>query len=87
MTVVITVRSMGNMKTSQHDQKAVLTRGDALKVAAVEVPESKPFRAYEMVTQVPAIIDDFIAKTEAQYNQAGLGQSATSLAVKAADTR
>ena len=52
-----------------------------------EVPESKPFRAYEMVTQVPAIIDEFITKTEAQYKQAGLGQSATSLAPKASETR
>lgn len=52
-----------------------------------EVPESKPFRAYEMVTQVPAIIDEFITKTEAQYKQSGLGQSATSLAPKASETR
>ncbi len=44
-----------------------------------EVPESKPFRAYEMVTNVPAILDDFIAKTEARYKEAGLGPTATSL--------
>ena len=48
-----------------------------------EVPESKPFRAYEMVTNVPAIVDDFIVKTEARYKQAGLGPTATSLAAKA----
>lgn len=47
-----------------------------------EVPESKPFRAYEMVTNVPPIIDDFIVKTEARYEEAGLGPSATSLAAK-----
>ncbi len=44
-----------------------------------EVPESKPFRAYEMVTQAPAIIEDFINKTEARYKQAGLGPDATRL--------
>lgn len=47
-----------------------------------EVPESKPFRAYEMVTNVPAIVDDFIVKTEARYKDAGSGPSATSLATK-----
>jgi len=52
-----------------------------------EVPESKPFRAYEMVTQAPALIDEFIQKTEAQYKQAGLGPSATSLTSKPAETR
>jgi len=52
-----------------------------------EVPESKPFRAYEMVTQAPALIDEFIQKTEAQYKQAGLGPSATSLTAKPAETR
>lgn len=46
-----------------------------------EVPESKPFRAYEMVTNVPPIIDEFIVKTEARYKDAGLGPTATSLPV------
>jgi pimeloyl-ACP methyl ester carboxylesterase len=29
-----------------------------------EVPESKPFRAYEMVTSIPALIDQFITRVE-----------------------
>jgi pimeloyl-ACP methyl ester carboxylesterase len=44
-----------------------------------EVPESKPFRAYEMLAMMPAIIDDFIAKTETRYKQAGAGPAATKL--------
>lgn len=59
---------------------------DQLKLHA-EVPESKPFRAYEMVTQVPALVDEFVVQTEARYQQTGLGQSATSLARKPAETR
>jgi pimeloyl-ACP methyl ester carboxylesterase len=42
-----------------------------------EVPESRPFRAYEMLSDIPALIDDFIVKTEAQYKAAGLGPEAT----------
>ena len=48
-------------------------------MAHPEVPESKPFRAYEMITLVPAIIEEFILKTEERYKQAGAGPSATSL--------
>jgi pimeloyl-ACP methyl ester carboxylesterase len=44
-----------------------------------EVPESKPFRAYEMITNVPAIVEEFINTTEARYKQAGLGPDATKL--------
>jgi len=43
------------------------------------VPEFKPFRAYEMLAMMPAIIDDFVAKTEARYQQAGAGPAATKL--------
>jgi len=46
-----------------------------------------PFRAYEMVTQVPGLIDEFITTTEARYKQAGLGPPATSIAAKATETR
>ena len=42
-----------------------------------EVPESRPFRAYEMLSDIPALIEDFITKTEAQYKAAGLGPEAT----------
>jgi pimeloyl-ACP methyl ester carboxylesterase len=45
-----------------------------------EVPESKPFRAYEMVTDVPGLVEDFIAKTEAHYKELNLGPAATSFA-------
>ena len=31
-----------------------------------EVPESSPFRGYEMISSVPGLIDDFITKTEAR---------------------
>jgi pimeloyl-ACP methyl ester carboxylesterase len=48
-------------------------------LAHPEVPESRPFRAYELVTMIPKLIDDFITKTEAQYKQAGAGPSATRL--------
>lgn len=47
-----------------------------------EVPESKPFRAYEMVSAAPALIDDFITKTEARYKMLGLGPDATSFTPK-----
>jgi pimeloyl-ACP methyl ester carboxylesterase len=42
-----------------------------------EVPESRPFRAYEMLSDIPGVIDDFVTKTEAQYKAAGLGPQAT----------
>ena len=35
-----------------------------------------------MITQAPALIEEFIAKTEDEYKQAGLGPSATSLPAK-----
>ena len=44
-----------------------------------EVPESKPFRAYEMLAMMPAIIEDFVTRTEARYKQASAGPSATRL--------
>jgi 2-hydroxy-6-oxonona-2,4-dienedioate hydrolase len=44
-----------------------------------EVPESRPFRAYEMLADIPALIDDFITQTEARYKAAGLGPMATRL--------
>jgi pimeloyl-ACP methyl ester carboxylesterase len=47
-----------------------------------EVPESKPFRAYEMVSAAPPLIDEFITKTEARYKALGLGPDATSFAPK-----
>lgn len=43
-----------------------------------EVPESPPFRAYEMITMMPQVIDDFIQNTEAGYSSRGLGAEATS---------
>jgi pimeloyl-ACP methyl ester carboxylesterase len=47
-----------------------------------EVPESKPFRAYEMVSAAPGLIDDFITKTEGRYKMLGLGPDATSFTPK-----
>ena len=38
-------------------------------MAHTEVPEAKPFRAYEMVTAVPPLIDEFITKTEAKLKK------------------
>jgi hypothetical protein len=38
-------------------------------MAHPEVPEAKPFRAYEMVTAVPPLIDDFITRTEAKLKK------------------
>ena len=38
-------------------------------MAHPEVPEAKPFRAYEMVTAVPPLIDEFITKTEAKLKK------------------
>ncbi len=46
-----------------------------------EVPESPEFRAYEMITMMPDIIDQFIQKTEAGYKQRKLGADAFSFAV------
>jgi pimeloyl-ACP methyl ester carboxylesterase len=34
-----------------------------------EVPEAKPFRAYEMVAAVPPLIDEFITRTEAKLKK------------------
>jgi hypothetical protein len=34
-----------------------------------EVPEAKPFRAYEMVTAVALRIDEFIIRTEAKLKR------------------
>ncbi len=48
------------------------------QILHAEVPESKPFRAYEMVSAAPGLIDDFITKTEARYKMLGLGPDATS---------
>jgi len=47
-------------------------------VLHAEVPESKPFRAYEMLAAIPGVIDDFIQKTEARYKELGLGSDAFS---------
>jgi pimeloyl-ACP methyl ester carboxylesterase len=47
-----------------------------------EVPESRPFRAYEMLAVIPSVIDDFITQTETRYKQAGLGPTATKLPAK-----
>ena len=41
-----------------------------------EVPESPPFRAYEMATAVPDFVDGFIQATEARYQAMGLGREA-----------
>jgi len=38
-------------------------------MAHPEVPEAKPFRAYEMVMAVPALIDEFITRTEAKLKK------------------
>lgn len=43
-----------------------------------EVPESKPFRAYELLAAIPGVIDDFIQKTEGRYKELGLGPQAFS---------
>jgi pimeloyl-ACP methyl ester carboxylesterase len=45
-----------------------------------EVPESPEFRAYEMLTMMPDVIDQFIQKTEAGYRQRHLGSDAFSFA-------
>lgn len=41
-----------------------------------EVPESPAFRAYEMISMIPDVIDEFIQNTEAQYSSMGLGREA-----------
>lgn len=41
-----------------------------------EVPESPPFRAYEMMSSIPGVIDDFITQTEAGYAARGLNKDA-----------
>jgi len=38
-------------------------------IAHPEVPEAKPFRAYEMVAAAPALIDEFITRTEAKLKK------------------
>ena len=38
-------------------------------MAHPEVPEPKPFRAYEMVAAAPALIDEFITRTEAKLKK------------------
>jgi len=38
-------------------------------MAHPEVPEAKPFRAYEMVTAVPPLIDEFKTRTEAKLKR------------------
>lgn len=38
-------------------------------MAHPEVPEAKPFRAYEMVAAVPPLIDEFITRTEAKLKK------------------
>jgi len=48
------------------------------QILHAEVPESKPFRAYEMLSDIPAIIDDFITKTEARYKELKFGPQAAS---------
>jgi pimeloyl-ACP methyl ester carboxylesterase len=50
------------------------------QILHAEVPESGPFRAYEMLSDIPGVIDDFITKTEARYKSLGLGPEATSFA-------
>lgn len=50
-----------------------------------EVPESPPFRAYEMISMMPQVIDEFIQATEAQYSQRGLGKEAFSLSAENED--
>ncbi|MEQ1885407.1 MAG: alpha/beta hydrolase [Bryobacteraceae bacterium] len=47
-------------------------------ITHAEVPESKPFRAYEMLAAIPGVIDEFIQKTEARYKELGLGADAFS---------
>jgi pimeloyl-ACP methyl ester carboxylesterase len=47
-----------------------------------EVPESGPFRAYEMLSDIPGVIDNFITQTEARYKMLGLGPDATSFTPK-----
>lgn len=43
-----------------------------------EVPESGPFRAYEMMSCLPDVIETFITQTEVGYSARGLGRSAFS---------
>jgi hypothetical protein len=38
-------------------------------MAHPEVPEAKPFRAYEMVTAVPPLIDEFTTRSEAKLKK------------------
>lgn len=40
-------------------------------VTHTEVPEAKPFRAYEMISVIPSLVDDFVIKTEMKYKQSG----------------
>ncbi len=46
-----------------------------------EVPESPPFRGYELLSMMPEVIDEFIQTTETGYKERGLGSDAFSFNV------
>ena len=51
-----------------------------------EFPGMPAFRGYELGTEIPGFIDNFIQTTEAGYAQRGLGRNAFSFAASAAST-